>query len=154
MKKFAKIKATLLIVVLILLGCMGFNAMGGPTIYSEYISRAQNDDLDFSFGFCGDSTLSGKSVNSSKWINENTLLIKGTATPNCSTSWMFGDYQITEDSLTLTYTPIIPSLSLCVCSYEVEYEISNLEKRDYSIELIEGKAIYKEPEPFYKLFGL
>ena len=151
MKKSAKITASTIIVVLV--AAVLFYSNAGPAIVSEYASRTSKDNLDFSFGFCGDELASEKPL-SSNWIDENTLLVTGTATPNCGTSWIFGDYAVDENNLTLTYKPVMPYLFACICNYDVEYEITNLERREYNIKLVESEGIYQEPELFLKLLSL
>ena len=153
MKKSTGIVVSSISVILMFAGSLLFYALAGPTIVAEYVSRDSNENLDFSFEYC-ESEIKQKKPLLSRWVGENTLLVTGVATPNCGTSWIFGDFEVSEDNLTLTYSPVMHSLFACFCNYDVEYKITNLERREYNIKLAESGGIYKEPELLYKLLGM
>ena len=142
--KHMKKKIIIVIVTLTLSGLI-FHFSAGETIVSEYLTREQKENLEFSFGLCRDEFAYKNEITSSYWSKGGTLSVKGTATPNCGTTWIFGDYELTGEDLTLSYSPIMGSLVGCVCGYPVEYEIEGLEKREYNISLIELGGVYKQP---------
>jgi hypothetical protein len=119
-----------------------FYINAGHVIIAEYVKRDSVDNLDFSFSRCGGPSKIHDKILSAEWISNETLLVKGIANPNCETTWLFGDYRVDGNSLTLIYTPVLNGLAACVCSREVEYEIDGLEKKLYDINLAEEGAIY------------
>ena len=131
-----------------------FHLSSGEEIVSEYLNRDEQDDLDFGFSYCVDEFAYKNRITASHWRKDGVFSIKGTATPNCGTTWIFGGYELEGDNLILNYTPIMSSLFACVCGYPVEYEIKGLEKREYNVTLIEKGGVYKQPALFLKLLEL
>ena len=138
--------------LLVLLGS-AFYMMAGPRIIEEAKNHNPPDELSFSFSYCGDENAKEEIV-SSTWVDTNTLRVKAVATPGCGTSWLFGDYLLNGNRLTLSYKAIMVGVLACKCGFPVEYEISPIEKADYEISLVAGEEIYNPPEFFYKLIGI
>ncbi len=131
-----------------------FYVSGGRLIIGEYIKRDNNENLSFSFSRCSDDSGGRNEVLSSEWLTNEKILVKGIANPNCGTTWLFGDYRVKGNSLTLVYSPVSVFALACVCSYQVEYEVSGLEKKDYEIRLSEENEIHEEPTFLYWLMGV
>ena len=144
--------ATVIFLITTLL-CLVFYFLAGPAIIKEALSRDDPENLRFSFSFCGDE-LATESVLSATWLNDDTLQIKAMATPNCGASWLFGDYDLNENNIQLTYSSVMPSILACTCGYPVEYIISPINKGEYNIGLSAGKEIYSPPSIFNRLIGI
>jgi hypothetical protein len=131
-----------------------FYVLSGHLIIKEYITRESNPNLSFSFNHCSESGDGMDRVISSEWLSDDRLIIKGIVNPNCATTWLFGDYRINENSLSLIYSPVSMYFMACVCSHKVEYEISGIERKEYEIQFLEEGEIYEEPELLYWLMGV
>ncbi|MBK1853322.1 hypothetical protein FE845_18420 [Marinobacter sp. 1-4A] len=133
--------AVLLACVLALL----FHLAAGPTIVEEYFNHEAPDDLDFSFSYCSADSQDADDTSKIVW-QEDVAIVDVTLSPNCGTSWIFGNYKVLESGkLVLGYKSIVPSIIGCDCGYPATYRIAGLEKRDYEIELREYAFINRTP---------
>ena len=130
-----------------------FNLFSGPVIVAEIFKHQQSEDLDLSFAYCRNESGARESIDSLSW-SSGGLKIEATLTPGCGTTWLFGDYRINEDNeLLLGYKSISPYTLACVCPYKVTYEISDIEKRDYTIRFKEYAVISKAPMIYKWIVG-
>lgn len=122
-----------------------FHLVAGATIVEEYFHHKAPDELDFSFGYCRADTQAEDHTSKIVW-QDDVAVIDVTLSPNCGTSWIFGDYKVHEPgTLVLGYKSIAPSILGCDCGYPATYRIAGLEKKDYEIELREYAVINKVP---------
>jgi len=71
------------------------------------------------------------------WIDEDTLKVEAYVSTYCEGGKITGDYIIDENDIVLKYdVKKIIGVSKCDCPHKVIYEISGLEKEDYSISII------------------
>lgn len=71
------------------------------------------------------------------WKDEDTLVIEGYVKTFCGGATIIGDYVLEGDNLILKYDIEVEGpVTMCNCVHKVIYEISNLEKKDYSISII------------------
>src|SRR5690554_6045006 len=122
-----------------------FHLAAGPTIVEEYFNHEAPDDLDFSFSCCSADSQDADDTSKIVW-QEDVAIVDVTLSPNCGTSWIFGNYKVLESGkLVLGYKSIVPSIIGCDCGYLATYRIAGLEKRDYEIELREYAFINRTP---------
>ena len=122
---------------------------------SNAINTKQN--LNFTVGECNSEidpyTNPMFGIISKEWLNENTLLIKAYLKTYCGGVEIRGDFKIKGDKLILEYDFITGEyLTQCNCAHELNYEISNLEKKDYSISFNSGQ-IYPSEEDTNNCIG-
>lgn len=122
-----------------------FHLVAGATIVEEYFHHEAPDELDFSFSYCRADSQAEDHTSKIVWQDE-VAVIDVTLSPNCGTSWIFGDYKVHESgTLVLGYKSIVPSILGCDCGYPATYRIAGLEKKDYEIEFREYAVIHKVP---------
>lgn len=138
--KFSLIGLTVILAGLLTLV---FHLAAGATILREYFQHEAPDELDFSFSYCNaDSQLDEGGI---EWEGD-VAVIHVILSPNCGTSWIFGNYKAVEPgTLVLGYKSIVPSIIGCDCGYPATYRITGLEKGEYEIELHEYAFINKVP---------
>ncbi|NIB44797.1 hypothetical protein HBA55_34775 [Pseudomaricurvus alkylphenolicus] len=149
-----KIVLGLILTLATALAVFVFNVMAGPTILGVYFGGELNDNLRFSFERCDDQEDAWKDSISRKYWNGNTLIVEGYAVPNCGTTWLFGDYHLDGNHISLIYKPIMPSLAACVCAFDVEYQIAGLEKGDYTLSIAEEGGIFVEDSWYRRLLDI
>jgi len=139
------LKFSLIGLALVLAGMLVllFHLAAGATVIQEYFYHEAPEELDFSFSYCR----ANSQANESKIIwQEDVAVIDVTLSPNCGTSWLFGNYKVLESgTLVLGYKSIVPSIIGCDCGYPATYRITGLEKKGYEIELREYAFINKAP---------
>jgi hypothetical protein len=70
-----------------------------------------------------------------EWEN-NTLNVKAYVAINCAEEITRGNYKLSKDNITLTYTcPKCVICTTCMETNELNYKFTNLEKKDYEFEL-------------------
>ncbi len=122
-----------------------FHLAAGATIVKEYFQHEEPDELDFSFSYCRADAQAEVNISKISW-QDDVAVIDVTLSPNCGTSWIFGNYKVHDSgTLVLGYKSIIPSIIGCDCGYPATYRIAGLEKRDYDIELREYAFINRVP---------
>jgi len=69
------------------------------------------------------------------WKNDDTLEIKAYINTYCSGAKIEGNHVIENDNIVLEYEIIQGTMGIseCYCAHKVGYEISSLEKKDYSV---------------------
>jgi len=73
-------------------------------------------------------------VISEGWLNEDTLLIKAYLKTSCAGAEIKGGFEIEKNKINLKYIIIAKgAVTQCNCAHELNYKISNLEKKDYFI---------------------
>lgn len=139
------LKISLISLAFVLAGMLAilFHLAAGATVIQEYSRHQKPDELDFSFSYCDENSPANE--NKIVW-QEDVAVIDVTLSPNCGTSWIFGNYKVLESgTLVLGYKSIVPSVIGCNCRYPATYRIAGLEKKDYEIELREYAFINKVP---------
>ena len=113
-------------------------------IISEYFSHEQAPNLDFEFHNCfSGPSRNPQEVKSLDWQN-GKLQIEANLTPNCGTTWVYGNYELEGDKIELQYTSILSTAYGCLCDIEAVYEIEGLEQRDYKISIKETKWVFQD----------
>jgi len=75
------------------------------------------------------------------WTNGNTLIVEAYVKTFCGGATITGDYTLEGNNLILKYRVKAEGpVTMCNCVHKVVYEISNLEKRNYSISIIREKV--------------
>ena len=130
-----------------------FFLLGGPLIIDEYLKRESKDDLSFSFSSCKDDSKYLNDQILSLRIEGDILFVRATATPNCGTTWIFGDYSINGQNIELYYKPVLASVLACICAHELEYEVEGISVKDYKITINHQEELYSDPLWFYNIFN-
>jgi len=97
-----------------------------------------NSSLKFSAALCDPEIIADKEgirgIINSTWINNNTIVITAYTHSTCGGCSLHGDYEIQRKNLILKTNEICGEIVTdCICPKIITYEISNLNKRDYSI---------------------
>lgn len=116
------ITAIILAIVLLVIGCKP-----RPT-------------LTFSTGECNANidpyTQPSAGILNQTWVSSDTLLIEGFVKTFCGGATIKGDYLVSGDGLILKYTIDAKGpVTSCNCTHEVEYRISGLEAKQYSVSI-------------------
>ena len=77
-----------------------------------------------------------------QWEATNIARVSAIAEANCGTNWLFGNYAVSGDAITVEYQAIVGKISLCDCAHEVSYRIRDIPKRDYTVRILARPAIY------------
>lgn len=105
----------------------------------EPVWGKQPENLTFSFDTCGSRAgpYFEPYVESMNWLAEDTLHLLIAVPDNCAANGWLGNYQIDHgDQLVLKYITIrMSGEDACICRAELEFQISDLERRDYSIDI-------------------
>lgn len=126
---------------------------GGFTIIGHYWNDEQQKNLSFSFQSCDTANEDSASVVSKEWKGD-TLVVRGTAVPNCTATWLFGSYEVAGNKLLLKYSPVQgPLVAGCGCPKEVRYEIQSLRVADYDVSISQGEVIRYTPYTARLFFG-
>ena len=79
----------------------------------------------------------GHGIINQEWKDNQTLVVNGYVQTYCGGVKFLGDYSIDGNNLILEYKRLVGNIiTECVCPYKLIYEISNLEKKDYSVSLV------------------
>jgi len=126
-------------------GLLFLDLAGGFTIIGYYWNDRQQKGLSFSFQSCDTTNEDSASVVLKEWRGD-TLVVRGTAFPNCAATWLFGSYEVAGNKLLLKYSPVQgPLFAGCGCPKEVRYEIQSLRFADYDVSISEGDVIWYMP---------
>ena len=116
----------------------------GPSFsYTSYESLQPDTLKFFAHGCEGWAGSRESKLPEIRWINDKTVRIKKHMGLGCDYRIKNGNYKIHDKTLILEYG--VPRVNLppgagylaCACSHEVSYEITNLKKADYDIQLVE-----------------
>lgn len=113
-----------------------------------------NPVVEFSSGECDQSIDPYNSeehgIKETSWLDDTTLQVKAIVSINCAEAIESGDFEISEEKITLVYnSPKCGEMcALCMCAHELEYKFSNVERKEYSFELkrTEEQGCKKEGE--------
>lgn len=121
---------------------------GGPEIVGHLLRNPPRSGLEFAYRGCREgSDLKGSTeAPTIMWERANIARVSAIAESNCGTSWLFGDYAVNGNTLTLEYQAVVRKYYLCDCGYRVTYRIRDLPRRDYAIRL------YAQPEIYSRLW--
>ncbi|WP_420590513.1 hypothetical protein [Bacterioplanoides sp.] len=145
MKNHFKALISVLSLILLIVSLLSFDLIGGPTIISEYSNHNQHKSLSFSFSWCEEEVTSKNQVISTQW-KHSSLIIKTTLTPNCGTTWLFGNYRMTNSNeIILEYKPIVPNVVGCNCAFRATYVIDGLNQKDYEILIVPEEPVIELP---------
>jgi hypothetical protein len=100
--------------------------------------------LTFSTGECNSNidlyTQSSPGILNHNWVSSDTLLVEGFVKTFCGGATVKGDYQASGDDLILKYTiEAKEPVTSCNCTHKVEYRISGLVVKEFSISISENK---------------
>ena len=144
---------TFILIIALSFSTLLFLLLGGTLIINEYINRESKDELSFSFSSCKDDNKYFNDQILSSRMEGDTLFVKSAATPNCGTTWIFGDYSINGSNIELYYKPVLASATACICSHELEYEIQGLNMKDYKITINHQGELYSDSSWFYNILN-
>jgi hypothetical protein len=134
MKKKSKVKKSkrllfsliiLAIVIIIILPLLIFN---------------KNKNFEFSAGECNNSLAAHdkaqQGIREINWLNDTTIQINAVVSINCANKIKGGDYNQDGNDLALKYkTSWSYFMASCMCAHELNYKISNIERKDYNITI-------------------
>jgi len=98
--------------------------------------------LRFSVERCSDLNINPYSpphegILNKTWMDGSTLVVEAYVKTFCGGATITGDYALEGDNLILKYRVKAEGpVTRCNCVHKVVYEISNLERRNYSISII------------------
>ena len=104
----------------------------------------QPSNLTLVAGPCDENTIpyikENLGIKDVTWLDDTTLKIKAIVSINCANTIGHGNYKtsIGNEGLFLEYKiikPISGIVASCMCAHELNYTISDLEQKDYSIEI-------------------
>jgi hypothetical protein len=100
--------------------------------------------LTFSTGECNANidpyTQPSAGILNHNWVSSDTLLIEGFVKTFCGGATIMGDYQVSGNDLILKYTIDAKGpVTSCNCTHMVEYRISGLVVKEFSISIRENK---------------
>jgi hypothetical protein len=100
--------------------------------------------LTFSTGECNANidpyTQPSAGILNQTWVSSDTLLVEGYVKTYCGGATIMGDYQVSGDDLILKYTIEAKGpVTSCNCTHKVEYRISGLVVKEFSISISENK---------------
>ncbi len=119
--------------------------LGGFTIIGHYLTAPSQKSLSFSFRSCDTANEEDRDVVSREWQGD-TLVLTGTAFPNCAATWLFGSYEVAGNKLRLKYSPVQGPWAMgCICAKKVRHEIQSLRVADYDVSISSGDVIRYMP---------
>jgi hypothetical protein len=132
-----------------------FTYFGGPEIVGYILANPAKSELQFEYKLCPEEhILSGSAPPPTiQWDATSTARISAIAEANCGTSWLFGDYAVKGDIITLEYQAIVSQYYLCDCAHRVTYRIREIPRREYTIQISARREIYSRLW-LWKLLGL
>lgn len=77
------------------------------------------------------------SSNAMEWLPDGRAVVRQALSTSCNAPFDAGNYTVQGDALTLTYRINWPDdrRLACLCGYELEYRISNLPQKNYSVTI-------------------
>jgi hypothetical protein len=139
------------------LGIMSvFTYFGGPEIVGYILANPAKAELQFEYKLCPEDNIFRGSAPppTIQWEATSTARISAIAEANCGTSWLFGDYAVKGDIITLEYQAIVSRYYLCDCAHQVSYRILDIPRRDYIVEVHARPEIYARLWLWKPLLGL
>ncbi len=83
-----------------------------------------------------DNRVGFKKIREKNWLDETTLEVKAVVAINCVETIKGGDYEVIGNKIILKYRPSgCETCATCLCAAELGYKFTNLEKKDYELEL-------------------
>lgn len=133
----------------------GFTYFGGPEIVGYLLANPAKSELQFEYKLCpGDTIFSGSAPPPTiQWEATSMARISAIAEANCGTSWLFGDYAVKGDTISLEYQAIVSRYVLCDCAHLVTYRIRDIPRREYTVQIFARPEIYSRLW-LWKLLGL
>jgi hypothetical protein len=107
------------------------------------VEQTLETKMEFTAGECSGSVdpwnQTQMGVNETKWLDDTTLQVTAFVSINCAETVESGEYALAGNKLTLKYDYTSCTVSgicaNCICAHELAYKFTNLEKKDYEIEL-------------------
>ena len=125
-----------------IVGC-GVSVDGYGALTRELQSN-QPENLSLSFEKCSEpGPFFEAYVEKTEWLEDDVFYGLVAIPANCSDDYWVGNYRIENgDELVLEYTTIrAGGEDACLCRAELEYRITGLEKRDYSIRIHQADVL-------------
>jgi hypothetical protein len=121
-----------------------FTYFGGPEIVAHILSNPAQAELQFEYKLCPDDHASVGSADSPavQWEATNIARVSAIAEANCGTNWLFGNYAVSGDTITVEYQAIVSRYYLCDCAHQVSFRIRDIPKRDYTVQILARPQIY------------
>ena len=132
-----------------------FTYLGGPEIVGYVLANPAKSELQFKYKLCPRDTIFSGSAPPPviQWEATSMVRISAIAESNCGTSWLFGDYAVKGDTISLEYQAIVSRYVLCDCAHPVTYRIRDVPKREYTVQIFARPEIYSRLW-LWKLLGL
>ena len=115
----------------------------------EPVWGQEPEGLAFNFDTCGSEPgpYFEPYVESIDWVGEDTLHLLVAVPDNCAATGGLGNYRLEdEDQLILEYvTFMMAGEAACICRAELEFEVSGLERQDYSIDIEKIRKDFRMP---------
>jgi hypothetical protein len=74
-----------------------------------------------------------------KWMDKTTLVVKAYVISTCQNKIENIGYEFINDKIILQFQEVGESMANCLCSHNITYTFTNLEKKEYKFELIRLK---------------
>ena len=99
----------------------------------------QGPDLEFTAGPC-DETIdpleTDLGIQETTWVDDTTLVVTVLVGINCAEEIESGSFKLLGNKIILQYTsPKCETCTFCLCTHELVYTFTDLEKDDYQFEL-------------------
>ena len=132
-----------------------FTYFGGPEIVGHILASPAKPELQFKYKLCPDDHAPvGSAVPPTiEWEGTNIARVSAIAESNCGTNWLFGNYAVSGDTITVEYQAIVSRYSLYNCAHQVSYRIRDIPKRGYIVQILARPEIYSRLW-LWKLLGL
>lgn len=107
-------------------------------IAKDSVVEVITGDLKFGKTLCSKKLENKEDVEKiiSKWEND-ILIAESVIETNCAMVEVTGDYEVKGDELILKCIETHKGVAKCLCRYKVIFSISNLEKKEYKISLMQ-----------------
>jgi hypothetical protein len=113
-----------------------FQVCQADSLHQEYLTQESLQPKTLKFSAHGCHPKSSVTQGEETWKDQNTFLIKRYVLVNCGQKIESGNYKTDGNKLLLEFT-VSGTYLLCKCPAELSYEITNLIRGDYDIELFQ-----------------
>lgn len=116
-----------------------------PEVSSSKVSPEAIPNLLFSIGECDEKinpySPPPSGILDQKWKDETTLVVESFVKTFCGGVDISGNYSLNGDSVVVKYSLQQKEVyTRCICAHKLTYEISNIEKKDYTVSIFSESA--------------